>query len=106
MEIAVAALVALRYRQTHERVLRLLDDLTEAQPTWHPPRGTHSIAWIVFHMARWADHLQAELTESTPELLQRLGLDQQIWRTENLADRWGFDPAALGADETGMLMGD
>jgi hypothetical protein len=106
MPTTAAEIVALRYRQTHERVLRLLDDLTEAQFTWHPPGGTHSIAWLVFHLARWADHLQAELSDSTPALRQRLGPARQIWHAENLAARWGFDPATLGAEETGMLMGD
>jgi hypothetical protein len=106
METAAAAIVALRYRQSHDRILRLLDDLTEMQLTWHPPGGVHAIGWIVWHLARWADHLQAHLCESTPELLQRLGPGQQTWVTEGLAARWGLDPAALGADETGMLMGD
>jgi hypothetical protein len=60
----------------------------------------------VWHLARWADLLQANLPDMTPELGEKLGSSRQIWETESLAVKWGFEAAGLGYSETGWLMDD
>src|SRR3569623_2960856 len=100
------AMIAFRYRQTHERLLAILDDLTDEQFAWRPAPLAHPIAANVWHLARWADHLQAHLPGMTEALGRRLGPGRQLWEEEELAARWGLDPAELGQDETGMLMDD
>ncbi len=102
---APADLIAFGYRRTHERVLALVDDLSDEQLAWRHT-AVHSIAWNLWHLARWADHLQERIPHMTAELGRRLGMSRQVWEAEGLAARWGFTPAALGHAETGMLMDD
>ena len=82
-------------REVHERVLTLAEGLTEEQLRARPGHYAPSIAFHVWHLARWAEH-DAELFGGIP----------QSWRTEGMAAAWGFAPAALGEDETGTEMGD
>src|SRR3712207_4513797 len=94
------------YRESHERVLRLVEDLTEEQLAWQLAPNTTSIAFHLWHLARWADHLQAAIPGMTPELRRRLGSGRQLWDEEDLAAQWGMNAATLGYAETGMLMDD
>lgn len=92
------------YRRENRRVLSLVEDLVDDQMAWQPTPAAHSIAFNLWHLARWADSLQEKIPRMTPELGRRLGPSQQIWKTESLAQRWGLDPASLGWDESGMGM--
>lgn len=91
-----AATVALNYRRTHERALKLAEDLRQEQLVWRPGPKAPSIGFHLWHMARWADHLQAFLNNAS----------QQIWEAQGLAQRWGFTQRALGHMDTGMGMDD
>jgi hypothetical protein len=70
-----------------------VDDEVFYRRTWptQPP-----IAFHVWHVARWMDYYRDVL----------VGPDTQIWDSEGLAARWNLDPSVLGADATGMGMGD
>ena len=83
---APADLIAFGYRQTHERVLALVDDLSDEQLAWRHS-AVHSIAWNLWHLARWADHLQERIPHMTAELGRRLGMSRQVWEAEGLAER-------------------
>jgi DinB superfamily len=104
MAHGAAATVAAAWRETHRRVLALVDDLSDDQLAARPTGAAHSIAWNLFHLARWADHVQVRLAGQTSDLSRRLGQRRQIWQVEELAAGWGLDPAELGESETGMLM--
>jgi hypothetical protein len=95
-----------RYKLGHQRVLRALEDLTEEQMQWRPTANTHSISWNVWHLARWADHLQAEIPMMTLRLREVLGTRREIWESESMAANWGFDPAILGWNQMGTDMED
>ena len=95
-----------RYKLGHQRVLRALEDLTEEQMQWHPSPVSHSIAWNVWHLGRWADYLQAEISTMTPRPREVLGPGREIWETDALAARWGFDPTVLGWRQMGTDMDD
>jgi len=95
-----------RYKLGHQRVLQALEDLTEDQMRWHPAPLAHSISWNVWHLGRWADHLQVEISVMTPHLRKALGSGREIWETEALAARWGFDPTVLGWRQMGTDMND
>lgn len=92
--------IARLYRRTQERILAVSGDLSidEFAHRWE---HANSIAFDVWHCARWADHLSALLPAMLPQL-ERLGPRLQIWEREELAAAWGFDPAELGESETGM----
>jgi DinB family protein len=95
-----------RYKLGHQRVLRALEDVTGEQMQWHPTPVTHAIAWNVWHLGRWADYLQAQISTMTPRLQEVLGPTQEIWELEGLAVRWGLDSAVLGWRQLGTDMDD
>jgi hypothetical protein len=84
------------YRTRHALVLKLVDGLDDQQILWRLNRTTPSIAFHVWHLARWADYLQEMFTDN--------GI--QIWEKQQLAARWGFTSAKLGFAETGLGMQD
>jgi hypothetical protein len=106
MPTGPAAILASHFRRTYDRVLRVVDDLSESQLSWRPGPTGHSIGWNLWHLARWTDHLQASIPSMTAALAERLGQARQIWEVEQLAARWGLEPSQLGQHETGMLMAD
>jgi hypothetical protein len=100
------ALIVQAYRKTLEQTLKLGESLSTEQLHWRAPQSGHSLAFELWHSARWADHFQAALPGMTPGLQQRLGAGYEIWTNENLAHAWGFDVAGLGFAQTGMSMAD
>ena len=96
--------VARGYARTQDRILLAVRDLDEATLRWRPD-GTNSIAFNVWHLARWADQLAFIIPLMDPELGRRLGPFRQIWEQGALARAWGFPaPGKLGHVETGMGM--
>ena len=62
-----------------------------------PPAAFH-----LWHMARWADRLQARVTAAVPHL----GLAQdELWTGERMAEAWRV-AVPLGTFDSGMEMGD
>src|SRR5262245_28194841 len=100
------ALIIDAYLKTHTRILALADKLSDDQLRQLPAGGGQTIAFHLWHVARWADHFQASIPGMTPELGRRLGPGLEIWAAEALANRWGFEPAQLGFGATGMGMSD
>ncbi len=95
-----------RYKVGHQRVLRALEDVTEEQMRWHPTAITHSISWNVWHLGRWTDYLHAKISTMTSRLQEIRGPARELWETEGLATKWGFDPAVLGWKQLGTEMDD
>lgn len=93
-------------RRMHSLAVALAERSTADQFIWKPNQGVNSIAFHLWHMARWADHLQSRLPQMTQGLHEALGDRSEIWKLERLAERWGFPADLLGHDETGMLMDD
>jgi uncharacterized damage-inducible protein DinB len=92
------------YLNTNTRILNFVEKLSDEQLHWATTQG-QSIAFHLWHVARWTDHLQAALPGMTPELTHRLAPGAQFWQTHAVGQRWGF-ASGLGYDETGMGMGD
>jgi hypothetical protein len=99
-----AAEVIAAYRKTHERIVGLVGRLTDEQLHWRPTPDSLSIAFHVWHVARWADHIQATFPGMTAELGRRLAPGVQIWEAGDLAKQWGFETDQLGYAATGMTM--
>jgi hypothetical protein len=92
------------YCQNHQHTMEFAEKLTNAQLTWHAAPGTLSIAFFLWHVARWADHLQSAIPGMTLELSRQLPPGHQLWETGEYAVQWGFDTASTGFAETGMEM--
>jgi len=84
------------FRSTHDRVLTSVKVLSEEQLRWQLNPSTPSIAFHVWHLARWADYIQ--------EIIN--GFGSQLWEQEGLAARWGLGSVSLGFGETGLGLDD
>jgi uncharacterized damage-inducible protein DinB len=106
MTVSPANMVTDELNRIHSLILRFLKKLSDEELHRNLSSGGHTIAWQAWHVARWADHLQASIPGMTPELGRRLEAGVQFWHRDRLLDRWGFNVADLGWDETGMHMSD
>lgn len=89
------------YRLTHERLLKAAEELSPEQFTWSAGPSLHSVAWQLWHAARWDDVLAAFFHKS-------LALDPraQVWERESLAERWALATGSMGLRDTGTRMPD
>jgi hypothetical protein len=92
------------YCEIHAHVLTFGETLTDSQLNWQATPGSLTIAFFLWHLGRWADHLQAAVPGMTPELSQRMPPGRQVWETQGFARAWGFDSSSMGYAETGMHM--
>ena len=90
----------------HEQILKLANRLSDEQLAWRLNVHTPSIAFHLWHIARWADRLQARMPDMSPEMTARLGKATEVWETEKLTGSWKITVAALGYGDTGMEMSD
>jgi len=92
------------YHDTNADVLKTIGSLTDEQIIWRPHPSCHSIAFNLWHMARWEDHMQATVPGMTKELSRRLPPGQQIWERDGLTAKWEFDSTKLGELELGTRL--
>ena len=103
IELTLPSLLSRSYARNLREILALCRSLDEAQLRRRMP-GVNLLAHDLWHIARWADHLQSILSEMTPDLTARLGIRQEIWVAEDLKRRWGLAGLDLGHAETGFGM--
>jgi hypothetical protein len=70
-------------------IKRMTADLTDEQLYYQPTADTNSIAWLMWHLSRWRDHVSA-LASGKP----------QVWVSEGWAQRWGFPTERTGVGDT------
>jgi hypothetical protein len=106
MSDGITTLIIQRIQRTHQWFLDITAELTETQLAWIPSDTAPPIRWHFWHLARCADHFQANLLADAAALKQRLDPNSGIWQAEGLAVGWGLDPATLGWLETGAYQAD
>jgi uncharacterized damage-inducible protein DinB len=89
------------YHDANADALKKVSDLSDEQFAWRPRPACNSVAFLLWHIARWEDHMQATVPGMTEELSRRLPPSQQIWERDQLATKWGFDQLQLGELELG-----
>jgi len=89
------------YREANADLLKTVSDLSDEQITWQPHPACNSVAFLLWHIARWEDHMQATVPGMTDELSRRLPPSRQIWERDELATKWKFDKLQLGELELG-----
>jgi len=67
MTLALNVVTSYATRRSHEAVLRLVEDLSEEQLKEQSSTTSPSIAFHVWHVARWADLLQSRMPGMTAE---------------------------------------
>jgi hypothetical protein len=100
----IAASLAGGIAWTHQAILRLVQDLSDEMLAQPPSATAPPIGWHLFHIARWADRLQASLPNRLPADSHPSQLLDQIWFVEEVACAWEIDPNTLGWLETGPGM--
>lgn len=89
------------YRLVHERVLHMSEDLSDEQFSWSAGTSLHSVAWQLWHCARWDDvfaaHVNADLGREPKG---------QVWERESVAERWALTTGSLGRRDAGTGMTD
>ncbi len=87
---------------------RLILKSTEGLPAEHfaealshqsPPVG-----WHLWHVARWADRLQATFSDPPSGAAEASPLPDEVWVAGDLAAAWGLEPGTLGVLQTGTAM--
>lgn len=106
MSDAIIQVLKKRYHLGHERILKMIEGLTDEQFHWQASATSHSIAFNVWHVGRWTDYFQATVPDMDPSLRGKFGPREQIWLRDGLAARWSLDPSALGWSQMGTEMDD
>ena len=88
----------------HGSFIESVADLDEESFRARPGVKAPSIAFHLWHTARWADAFQARVGSFAPEL-SRFEDQEQLWDVRDLAGAWGLE-GALGKEATGMGLDD
>src|SRR5882762_11315259 len=89
------------YRLAHERLLTVSEGLNADQFTWSAGPSLHSVAWQLWHSARWDDFLAAHINRDLGREPQA-----QVWDRESVAERWSLVPGSLGRRDAGTDLAD
>ncbi len=100
------SLVAKHYAIAHGRVIESAESTDEGQFAKSMGMRVHSVAWQVWHIARWDDRFAELLINKTPELVGRFEAPGEIWAAESLAKRWDLPVGQMGRRDTGTAMDD
>ena len=103
--MSTATLVAERMVKVHGWLLDATLDRDDEQLRERVAPTAPSIGFHLWHVARWADRVQAALPSMHPDLAAALGPAEQLWLSGGLARAWGF-PVTVAADATGMGLDD
>ena len=78
-------LIRARERKVHERLLAVVEDLSDEQLAWRPAPRAHSIGYALWHCARLDDNVRSDLTGTDP-----------VWDQGGYARRWGHPESGVG----------
>ncbi len=89
------------YKLTHQRLLNAAEELTAEQFAWSAGPSLHSVAWQLWHAARWDDIIASYFHRALAKDPRA-----QVWERESLAARWSLVPESMGRRDTGTEMSD
>jgi hypothetical protein len=75
-----------RGRQTRERAMVVVSDLTDEQLAWRPQTLAHNIAYTLWHIARTEDNFQNDVHQRGT-----------VWANGGFAAKWGYPEKGVGA---------
>ena len=78
------------FKDIHQVVLNLADDLSNEQLKWKPDGYSTSIGFHLWHLARESDFLKAAILYQNPQFVPEFGDGVEIWQKDSLAQKWGF----------------
>src|ERR1700726_5253859 len=87
------------YTLAHERLLTAAEALSPERFMRSAGPSLHSVAWQLWHAARWDDVFASYLHRVFARDPRT-----QVWERESLADRWSLAPDSMGRRDTGTEM--
>lgn len=87
------------YAIAHARLLKSAEDLSPEMFAWSSGLSLHSVAWQLWHTARWDDFFAAHMQRD-------FGREPstEVWDREGLAEKWSFPSGSLGRRDAGTGM--
>ncbi len=89
------------YKVNHKLILKLIEYMSDEQLLWKPDGYNNSIAFNLWHIARWSDNLVADVLKEFPDLGLDMGDPREVWEQESLGEKWGLPPV-LNPGGTGL----
>jgi hypothetical protein len=89
------------YKLAHERLLKVAEEMSPEQFAWSAGPSLHSVAWQLWHAARWDDVFASYFHKASARDPR-----SQVWERESLADRWSLASGSMGRRDTGTEMSD
>ena len=89
------------YRLTHERLLKAGEELSPEQFAWSAGPSLHSVAWQLWHGARWDDIIASYFHRALAQEPRA-----QVWERKSLGDKWSLASGSMGVRDTGTTMSD
>lgn len=100
------SLLAKHYAIAHDRVIESAERTDDDEFAKSMGTRVHSVAWQVWHIARWDDRFAEMMIDKTPELAGGFGPTGEIWVRDSLAKQWGLPVGQMGRRDTGTGMDD
>ncbi|HUZ85791.1 MAG TPA: DinB family protein [Candidatus Baltobacterales bacterium] len=88
-------------RLAHQRLLTAAEATSSEQFTSSAGRSLHSVAWQLWHAARWDDVFASYLHKALAQDPR-----SQVWDREALVERWSIASGSAGRRDTGTEMSD
>lgn len=104
MNASIKDVFVMYVQWSHKSLLATTETLSVEQFVIQPSPTTPPIGWHLFHMARWADRLQANFGYDSSESVGGSCYPGEVWIRDGLAERWELEPKRLGFLETGAGM--
>src|SRR4029077_17690054 len=82
------------YKLAHERLLKAAEELSPEQFEWSAGPSLHSVAWQLWHAARWDDVFASYLHRALKHDPRA-----QVWDRDSLAGRWSLATGSMGGRE-------
>ncbi len=100
----MATIVIQRIQRTHGWLQKAAADLPDEDLARGFAMTAPPVGWHLWHIARWADRLQASFPNQPFGAARFWDPDRQIWFRDRLSSRWGLEPKTLGHLQTGVTM--
>lgn len=90
------------FKDIHQIVLTLAENLTDEELIWKPEGYSTSIGFHLWHLARESDYLKSAILDFNPQFIPDFGDGREIWEKDSLAQRWGFPEGLHETVGTGL----
>jgi hypothetical protein len=103
---SMTAMLGRNYGVTHGRLLKAAEELDPTAFAKSAGAAVHSVAWQLWHVARWDDRFAEIIAERCATLPEAMRARRQVWTEQDVASAWGLRQGTLGVRDTGTQLDD